>query len=129
MLEKNPVIPEKITRVVEKCSTFSTHPKTLYHLGEVQLLLGLYTDCLLFCPVILFRLSASLSAHPEKDELILFGGEFFNGKKVVKSVSVHYSDLINSLLCTHTHTHTHRKTWRVAMAASLTCSRCKQLFS
>nr|XP_019960447.1 PREDICTED: kelch domain-containing protein 4 [Paralichthys olivaceus] len=27
------------------------------------------------------RLSASLSAHPEKDELILFGGEFFNGKK------------------------------------------------
>ncbi|XP_034542604.1 kelch domain-containing protein 4 [Notolabrus celidotus] len=27
------------------------------------------------------RLSASLSPHPEKDELILFGGEFFNGKK------------------------------------------------
>ncbi|XP_015242691.1 PREDICTED: kelch domain-containing protein 4 isoform X1 [Cyprinodon variegatus] len=27
------------------------------------------------------RLNASLSAHPEKDELILFGGEFFNGKK------------------------------------------------
>lgn len=30
----------------------------------------------------LFRLNGSLSAHPEKDELILFGGEFFNGKKV-----------------------------------------------
>lgn len=27
------------------------------------------------------RLNASLCAHPEKDELILFGGEFFNGKK------------------------------------------------
>uniref|UniRef100_A0A7N8X074 Kelch domain containing 4 n=1 Tax=Mastacembelus armatus TaxID=205130 RepID=A0A7N8X074_9TELE len=27
------------------------------------------------------RLNASLSAHPEKDELILFGGEFFNGQK------------------------------------------------
>lgn len=33
----------------------------------------------------LFRLNASLSAHPEKDDLILFGGEFFNGKKVVKN--------------------------------------------
>lgn len=29
------------------------------------------------------RLNASFSAHPEKEELILFGGEFFNGKKVV----------------------------------------------
>nr|XP_045361160.1 kelch domain-containing protein 4 isoform X3 [Camelus bactrianus] len=28
------------------------------------------------------RLNASLSAHPEKDELILFGGEYFNGQKV-----------------------------------------------
>ncbi|XP_067292695.1 kelch domain-containing protein 4-like [Pseudorasbora parva] len=28
------------------------------------------------------RLNASLCAHPEKDELILFGGEFFNGKKI-----------------------------------------------
>ncbi|XP_051548774.1 kelch domain-containing protein 4 isoform X1 [Myxocyprinus asiaticus] len=27
------------------------------------------------------RLNASLCTHPEKDELILFGGEFFNGKK------------------------------------------------
>ncbi|XP_070253866.1 kelch domain-containing protein 4 isoform X3 [Myotis yumanensis] len=27
------------------------------------------------------RLNASLSAHPEKDELILFGGEYFNGQK------------------------------------------------
>ncbi|KPP73644.1 kelch domain-containing protein 4-like, partial [Scleropages formosus] len=27
------------------------------------------------------RLNASLSAHPEKDELVLFGGEYFNGKK------------------------------------------------
>lgn len=27
------------------------------------------------------RLHASLCAHPEKDELILLGGEFFNGKK------------------------------------------------
>ncbi|XP_059192029.1 LOW QUALITY PROTEIN: kelch domain-containing protein 4 [Centropristis striata] len=33
------------------------------------------------CPPPSPRLSASLSAHPEKDELILFGGEFFNGKK------------------------------------------------
>lgn len=28
-------------------------------------------------------LNASLCAHPEKDELILFGGEFFNGQKVL----------------------------------------------
>ncbi|XP_006046186.3 kelch domain-containing protein 4 isoform X3 [Bubalus bubalis] len=28
------------------------------------------------------RLNASLSTHPEKDELILFGGEYFNGQKV-----------------------------------------------
>ncbi|XP_053410495.1 kelch domain-containing protein 4 isoform X1 [Nycticebus coucang] len=27
------------------------------------------------------RLNASLSAHPDKDELILFGGEYFNGQK------------------------------------------------
>uniref|UniRef100_A0A8B9XA13 Kelch domain containing 4 n=1 Tax=Bos mutus grunniens TaxID=30521 RepID=A0A8B9XA13_BOSMU len=27
------------------------------------------------------RLNASLSTHPEKDELILFGGEYFNGQK------------------------------------------------
>nr|KAF6407048.1 kelch domain containing 4 [Molossus molossus] len=27
------------------------------------------------------RLNASLSVHPEKDELILFGGEYFNGQK------------------------------------------------
>ncbi|XP_054856202.1 kelch domain-containing protein 4 [Eublepharis macularius] len=27
------------------------------------------------------RLNASLCAHPEKDELILFGGEYFNGQK------------------------------------------------
>ncbi|XP_044519127.1 kelch domain-containing protein 4 isoform X2 [Gracilinanus agilis] len=27
------------------------------------------------------RLNASLSPHPEKDELILFGGEYFNGQK------------------------------------------------
>uniref|UniRef100_A0A3P8WB97 Kelch domain containing 4 n=1 Tax=Cynoglossus semilaevis TaxID=244447 RepID=A0A3P8WB97_CYNSE len=33
------------------------------------------------CPPPSPRLSASLSAHPEKDELILFGGEFYNGKK------------------------------------------------
>ncbi|XP_074488229.1 kelch domain-containing protein 4 [Sebastes fasciatus] len=33
------------------------------------------------CPPPSARLSASLSAHPEKDELILFGGEFFNGRK------------------------------------------------
>ncbi|GAA6111316.1 kelch domain-containing protein 4, partial [Tachysurus ichikawai] len=33
------------------------------------------------CPPPSPRLNASLSAHPEKDELILFGGEFFNGKK------------------------------------------------
>ncbi|XP_036964317.1 kelch domain-containing protein 4 [Acanthopagrus latus] len=33
------------------------------------------------CPPPSPRLNASFSAHPEKDELILFGGEFFNGKK------------------------------------------------
>ncbi|KAK2841873.1 hypothetical protein Q5P01_012073 [Channa striata] len=33
------------------------------------------------CPPPSSRLNASLSAHPEKDELILFGGEYFNGKK------------------------------------------------
>ncbi|KAM7396225.1 hypothetical protein PAMP_019282 [Pampus punctatissimus] len=33
------------------------------------------------CPPPSPRLNMSLSAHPEKDELILFGGEFFNGKK------------------------------------------------
>ncbi|KAM9854661.1 kelch domain-containing protein 4 [Aulostomus maculatus] len=33
------------------------------------------------CPPPSPRLSASLSAHPEREELILFGGEFFNGKK------------------------------------------------
>uniref|UniRef100_A0A672L5Z2 Kelch domain containing 4 n=1 Tax=Sinocyclocheilus grahami TaxID=75366 RepID=A0A672L5Z2_SINGR len=34
------------------------------------------------CPPPSPRLNASLCAHPEKDELLLFGGEFFNGKKV-----------------------------------------------
>ncbi|KAM6430652.1 kelch domain-containing protein 4 isoform 1-T1 [Liasis olivaceus] len=29
------------------------------------------------------RLNASLSAHPEKEELILFGGEYFNGQKTI----------------------------------------------
>ncbi|XP_055002180.1 kelch domain-containing protein 4 [Sorex araneus] len=29
------------------------------------------------------RLHASLSAHPEKDELLLFGGEYFNGRKTL----------------------------------------------
>ncbi|XP_029010622.1 kelch domain-containing protein 4 isoform X1 [Betta splendens] len=33
------------------------------------------------CPPPSPRLNASLCAHPDKDELILFGGEFFNGKK------------------------------------------------
>ncbi|KAM6973514.1 kelch domain-containing protein 4 [Aplochiton taeniatus] len=33
------------------------------------------------CPPPSPRLNASLSAHPDKEELILFGGEFFNGKK------------------------------------------------
>ncbi|XP_056908327.1 kelch domain-containing protein 4 [Takifugu flavidus] len=33
------------------------------------------------CPPPSPRLNASLCAHPEKDELILFGGEFFNGQK------------------------------------------------
>lgn len=39
------------------------------------------------------RLNASLSAHPEKDELILFGGEFFNGKKVARNTRVISYDL------------------------------------
>uniref|UniRef100_A0A673UYE3 Uncharacterized protein n=1 Tax=Suricata suricatta TaxID=37032 RepID=A0A673UYE3_SURSU len=34
------------------------------------------------CPPPSPRLHASLSAHPDKDELILFGGEYFNGQKV-----------------------------------------------
>nr|XP_015223679.1 PREDICTED: kelch domain-containing protein 4 isoform X2 [Lepisosteus oculatus] len=33
------------------------------------------------CPPPSPRLNATLSAHPEKDELILFGGEYFNGQK------------------------------------------------
>ncbi|NXH22130.1 KLDC4 protein, partial [Bucco capensis] len=33
------------------------------------------------CPPPSPRLNGSLSAHPEKDELILFGGEYFNGQK------------------------------------------------
>ncbi|XP_066493382.1 kelch domain-containing protein 4 [Tiliqua scincoides] len=33
------------------------------------------------CPPPSPRLNASLSTHPEKDELILFGGEYFNGQK------------------------------------------------
>ncbi|XP_006531010.1 kelch domain-containing protein 4 isoform X2 [Mus musculus] len=37
------------------------------------------------CPPPSPRLNASLSAHPEKDELILFGGEYFNGQKVKPS--------------------------------------------
>ncbi|XP_018416056.1 PREDICTED: kelch domain-containing protein 4 [Nanorana parkeri] len=28
------------------------------------------------------RLNSSLTSHPDKDELILFGGEYFNGQKV-----------------------------------------------
>ncbi|XP_031513897.1 kelch domain-containing protein 4 isoform X2 [Papio anubis] len=35
------------------------------------------------CPPPSPRLNASLSVHPEKDELILFGGEYFNGQKAV----------------------------------------------
>ncbi|XP_040838192.1 kelch domain-containing protein 4 isoform X2 [Ochotona curzoniae] len=35
------------------------------------------------CPPPSPRLNASLSAHPEKDELILFGGEYFNGQKTL----------------------------------------------
>ncbi|XP_036998262.2 kelch domain-containing protein 4 isoform X2 [Artibeus jamaicensis] len=35
------------------------------------------------CPPPSPRLNASFSAHPEKDELILFGGEYFNGQKAV----------------------------------------------
>ncbi|OCT84541.1 hypothetical protein XELAEV_18022695mg [Xenopus laevis] len=33
------------------------------------------------CPPPSPRLNGSLSPHPEKDELILFGGEYFNGQK------------------------------------------------
>ncbi|XP_067854105.1 kelch domain-containing protein 4 isoform X3 [Heptranchias perlo] len=33
------------------------------------------------CSLPLPRLNASLSSYPEKDELILFGGEYFNGQK------------------------------------------------
>ncbi|XP_072291153.1 kelch domain-containing protein 4 isoform X2 [Eucyclogobius newberryi] len=33
------------------------------------------------CPPPPPRLSASLNPHPEKDELIMFGGEYFNGQK------------------------------------------------
>ncbi|XP_051787420.1 kelch domain-containing protein 4 [Erpetoichthys calabaricus] len=33
------------------------------------------------CPPPSPRLNASLSPHPEKEELILFGGEYFNGQK------------------------------------------------
>lgn len=45
--------------------------------------------CLSLCCLLMsFRLNASLSAHPEKDELILFGGEYFNGKKVVENTNM-----------------------------------------
>uniref|UniRef100_A0A672TDK6 Uncharacterized protein n=1 Tax=Strigops habroptila TaxID=2489341 RepID=A0A672TDK6_STRHB len=37
----------------------------------------------LSCPPPSPRLNGSLSVHPEKDELILFGGEYFNGQKVI----------------------------------------------
>lgn len=30
------------------------------------------------------RANFSICAHPEKDELVLFGGEYFNGQKVTK---------------------------------------------
>ncbi|XP_051830766.1 kelch domain-containing protein 4 isoform X1 [Antechinus flavipes] len=33
------------------------------------------------CPPPSPRLNASMSSHPEKEELILFGGEYFNGQK------------------------------------------------
>uniref|UniRef100_A0A8C6SEN3 Kelch domain containing 4 n=1 Tax=Neogobius melanostomus TaxID=47308 RepID=A0A8C6SEN3_9GOBI len=33
------------------------------------------------CPPPSPRLNASINAHPEKDELILFGGEYYNGRK------------------------------------------------
>lgn len=33
------------------------------------------------CPPPSPRLNASLNGHPEKDELIMFGGEYFNGRK------------------------------------------------
>lgn len=61
---------------------------------------------LLFAPL---RLNASLSPHPEKDELILFGGELFNGKKVVTSI-LH---MCGGVVCPPVHsdhsvTHTHR---------------------
>ena len=29
-----------------------------------------------------YRCNMSLTAHPDKDELIMFGGEYFNGSKV-----------------------------------------------
>lgn len=31
-----------------------------------------------------FRCNASLVAHPEKDELLMFGGEYFTGNKVIR---------------------------------------------
>uniref|UniRef100_A0A671SPX6 Kelch domain-containing protein 4-like n=1 Tax=Sinocyclocheilus anshuiensis TaxID=1608454 RepID=A0A671SPX6_9TELE len=40
------------------------------------------------CPPPSPRLNASLCAHPEKDELILFGGEFFNGKRCAQQAVV-----------------------------------------
>lgn len=36
------------------------------------------------------RVNFTLTAHPDKEELILLGGEYFNGQKV------HYCDLGNS---------------------------------
>lgn len=42
----------------------------------------MWPDCVLNAASVSCRLHASLSAHPEKDELILFGGEYFNGQKV-----------------------------------------------
>lgn len=31
------------------------------------------------------RLNFTFVAHPDKDEIILFGGEYFNGQKVTKN--------------------------------------------
>ncbi|KAM4722605.1 kelch domain-containing protein 4 [Rhinophrynus dorsalis] len=45
------------------------------------------------------RLNASLTPHPEKDELILFGGEYFNGQKTFLYNELYIYNIKKNLWC------------------------------
>lgn len=72
--EENAGCGERMSSSVSQVHTFKKKKKTRCRNTWVVVLWSV--------PCTVFRLNASLSAHPEKDELILFGGEYFNGKKV-----------------------------------------------